>query len=447
MIILRRLKIAILLLSLIIISFSNVVLSNAIGFDKKIHKNVYVRNIDLSNLSKEEAIKKINKVIEDNDCFYLNLNDKKYSFSKNGIDVDYHVEDLAEEAYQVGRNNGFISNMRTKVDLNSGHKTILDYTFSYNEEKMNDYLNFVSQEIYTKPVNSSIKINRGNIVVSKEKYGYKLNKNKLKSIILSKVENIDNKDEEIPVITIKPYYLYDQLIKVNTVLGSFETYFNPKNENRSNNISLASNATSCILLEKGQVFSFNNSIKKSCINKDLKEAPIIVNGKQEKGIGGGMCQVSSTIYNAALYAGMNIINVKNHSIPSPYIEKGRDATVSQGFIDLKFSNNFNTPIYIYNEISGNKITSTIYGNQQNKLDIEVITKVKDVIHNRIVRKNSEDYDLGDKVIVQEGRKGYKVETYRVYKDNHLGNKIEYISESYYPAQDKIIIYGTREERK
>ena len=70
----------------------------------------------------------------------------------------------------------------------------------------------------------------------------------------------------------------------------------------------------------------------------LKEAPVIINGKPNKGIGGGMCQVSSTIYNAALYSGLKIINVRNHSIPSPYIEKGRDATVSVGCIDLKFLN-------------------------------------------------------------------------------------------------------------
>ena len=446
MIVLKRLKIAI-LLSLIIVSFSNVVLSNAIRFDGKIHKNVYVRNIDLSNLSKEEAIEKINKALKYNDCFSLKLNDKEYDFYKESIDVNYNVDDLVEEAYQVGRNNGIISNMRIKVDLNLGHKIILDYGFTYNEKKLENYLNFIYENIYTKPVNSSIRIKEGNIVVSKEKYGYKLDKDKLKSIILSKIENIDNNDEEIPIIKIKPHYLYNQLIKVNDVLGSFETYFNPKNENRSNNISLASSATSNILLEKGEVFSFNANIQNSHINKYLKEAPVIVNGKQEKGIGGGMCQVSSTIYNAALYADMDIINVKNHSIPSPYIEKGRDATVSGGFIDLKFSNKFATPIFIYNKISGNKITSTIYGNKKDNLDIGIITKVTDIINNKTVRENSEEYPLGEKVIVQEGRKGYKVETYRVYKNSHLGNKTEYISESYYPPQDKIVIYGTREERK
>ncbi len=79
-------------------------------------------------------------------------------------------------------------------------------------------------------------------------------------------------------------------------------------------------------------------------------------------------------------------------------------------------------------------------------DIEVITETTDILHNRIIRKNSEKYDLGVKTIEQEGRKGYKVQTYRVYKST-LDKEIEYIGQSYYPPQDKIIIYGTRELRK
>ena len=143
---------------------------------------------------------------------------------------------------------------------------------------------------------------------------------------------------------------------------------------------------------------------------------------------------------------MKIINVRNHSIPSPYIEMGRDATVSGGTIDLKFSNKFDNPIFIYNRIVGNKIVCTIYGNKKDNKDIEVITETTDILNNRIIRRNSEKYDLGVKTIEQEGRKGYKVQTYRVYKDT-LGKETEYIGQSYYPPQDKIIIYGTRELRK
>ena len=445
MIILKKLKIAI-LLSLLIVSFDNVVLSNAVGFEGKIHKNIYVRDIDISNLTREEAKNKINKIIESNNSFILNLSENKYVFLKEDIDVDYNVDDLIETAYGIGRNEGIISNIKTIGNLRLGKKIILDYRITYDEKKLNKYLMELNKKIYKKHKNATIRINNGQIIITKEKNGYKLNKDKLKNTLVEKIVNMDCSEEIIPIITIKPVYLYEDLSKIDTVLGRFETYFNSQNYNRSTNIKLAASATTNILLNQGEVFSFNSNIQNSDIGKYLKEAPVIINGKSEKGRGGGMCQVSSTIYNAALYSGMSIISVRNHSIPSPYIEKGRDATVSGGIIDLKFKNNYKTPVYIYNQVMGNKIVCTIYGNKRDKQDIEIITEITDEINNRIIRKNSEKYDLGVKTIEQEGRKAYKVKTYRVYKSD-FGNKSEYIGESYYPPQDKIIIYGTRELRK
>lgn len=445
MILLRKLKIAI-FLSLLIVSLGNVVLSDAIEFEGKIHKNIYVRAIDLSNLTKKEAMEKINKILDDNNSFSLNFNDKKYIFCKNDIGINYDVEEVVEKAYNIGRDKGIIANMKIRSSLAMGKKVILDYSITYDEKKLDKYLKELNKKIYIKPTSATIRIINGKIVITKEKNGYKLNKDELKNTIIRKIKDMDNEDEIIPTLSVKPFYSYKELSKIDTVLGSFETYFNANNYNRSNNIKLAANATSNILLDKGEIFSFNSCIQESHINKYLKEAPVIVNGKPEKGIGGGMCQVSSTIYNAALYSDMKIINVRNHSIPSPYIEMGRDATVSGGTIDLKFSNKFDSPIFIYNRIVGNKIVCTIYGNKKDNKDIEVITETTDILHNRIIRKNSEKYDLGVKTIEQEGRNGYKVQTYRVYKST-LGNETEYIGQSYYPPQDKIIIYGTRELRK
>lgn len=445
MILLRKLKIAI-ILSLLIVSSGNVVLSNAIEFEGKIYKNIYVRDIDLSNLTKKEAVKKIDKLLDDNNSFSLKFNDKEYVFCKKDIGTDYNVEEVVEKAYSVGRDKGIISNIKTKSNLAMGEKLILDYSITYDEKRLDKYLKELNKRIYMKPKNATIRIINGEITITKDKSGYKLNGDKLKKIIVRKIKDIDNKDEIIPILPVKPFHSYSDLSKINTVLGSFETYFNANNYNRSNNIKLSANATNNILLEKGEVFSFNSYIQKSRINEYLKEAPVIINGKSGKGKGGGMCQVSSTIYNAALYSGMQITNVRNHSIPSPYIEMGRDATISDGTIDLKFSNKFDNPVFIYNQIIGNKMVCTIYGNEKDNKDIEVITETTDILHNRIIRKNSEKYDLGVKTIEQEGRKGYKVKTYRIYK-SILGNKTEYIGQSYYPPQDKIIIYGTRELRK
>lgn len=445
MITVKKLKIAI-FLTLIITSLSNVILSNAISFEGKIHKNVYIEEIDLSNLTKKEATNKINSIIANNNSFTLYMNDKNYTFDKDYIDTVYKVEEAVKEAYSIGRSKGIINNFKIKADLDLGEEINIDLKYVYNENKLEDYLNCLNKEIYTEPVNSMIRINNENIVVTKEKYGYELDKNKMKFIINTKLKKLNSNKEVIPIIELKPQDLYKDLKKINTVLGRFETRFNPRNENRANNIRIAARATNNILLKKGDVFSFNSSIQNAHIDEYFKEAPIIMNGKQDKGKGGGICQVSSTIYNAALYSGLKIINITNHSIPSPYIEKGRDATVSEGYIDLKFSNNYDTPVFIYNQVFGNRIVATIYGNENDKKNIEIYTETIDIIPIKTIRKGSEKINLGEKEIEQEGRKGYKVRTYRIYKNND-GNKSEYISESYYPPQNKIIMYGTKEVNK
>ena len=247
---------------------------------------------------------------------------------------------------------------------------------------------------------------------------------------------------EIPIQVAEPKYKIEQLSKIDTILGTYETHFNPKVINRVNNIQIAANATSNILVNTEEEFSFNTFILNSNSVKNMKEAPVIIKGKLEKGLGGGICQVSSTMYNAALYAGMEITNIKNHTIPSAYISKGRDATISLGNIDFRFKNKFNTPILIYNEVFENRIVSTIYGNKEDKKDIEIVTEVIETLPNKVVEKRSEDFYKGEKFVEQDGRVGYKVNTFRVYKSENNITK-EFVYESFYPPMDKVIVYGIK----
>ena len=108
----------------------------------------------------------------------------------------------------------------------------------------------------------------------------------------------------------------------------------------------------------GESFSYNEHTGTRTISNGYKNAPVIVQGVVQEGIGGGVCQVSSTLYNAVLYAGLEIESIKNHSIPSSYVPKGRDATVSGGAIDFIFKNNLKYPVYIKNSVYGNTLTCT-----------------------------------------------------------------------------------------
>lgn len=145
----------------------------------------------------------------------------------------------------------------------------------------------------------------------------------------------------------------------NYEVASFTTKFSTtaKQANRNHNIQIASDAINGIIIQPNQTFSFNRITQESTNNgKDFKEAGILVNGKPSTGIGGGICQVSTTLFNTALYSGIEITERHNHSAKIGYVPAGRDATISWGGPDLKFKNTYKIPIQIESKVNNGQLT-------------------------------------------------------------------------------------------
>lgn len=161
-------------------------------------------------------------------------------------------------------------------------------------------------------------------------------------------------------------------------IASYTTkYTGADTNNRNYNMHLASDSINGIILEPGESFSYNDVILKNSHNgRDYKEAGIYSNGKAATGIGGGICQISSTLYQAALYSGMTITQRKNHSLPVAYMPNGRDATASWGSIDFKFRNDLNVPVKIDSVMKNGKLKIRFLATENPNIgDIKI-----DVIH-------------------------------------------------------------------
>ena len=143
------------------------------------------------------------------------------------------------------------------------------------------------------------------------------------------------------------------------ILSSFSTKFNKNAEARTHNMKLASIAIDNYVLEPGKTFSFNEVVGYAGPGQGYKEAVIFVEGKEEKAYGGGICQVSSTLYNAAMEAGLEIVERHPHSRAVHYVEKGKDAATSYGGVDLKFKNSHPFPVTVNTYISGESFTVEI----------------------------------------------------------------------------------------
>lgn len=144
------------------------------------------------------------------------------------------------------------------------------------------------------------------------------------------------------------------------VLSSFSTRY-VANPNRTTNLILASNKIDGMVLMPGETFSYNKIVGERTISEGYREAAIFVNGKTVDGLGGGICQVSTTLYEAALYANLEIIERRNHQLVPSYIGPGLDATVVYGLTDFKFKNNRNYPIKIISSVSNGLCTFQILG--------------------------------------------------------------------------------------
>jgi len=144
------------------------------------------------------------------------------------------------------------------------------------------------------------------------------------------------------------------------LLSSYTTYFDPTNTHRAHNIQLSSNAINGHVVNVGEVFSFNQVVGERTLERGYKPAPEIVKGEYTEGIGGGICQTSSTLFNAVDAAGLRVIERVSHSHVVTYVPIGRDATVSWREPDFKFQNQLNAPIKISSKTQDGKITVAIY---------------------------------------------------------------------------------------
>lgn len=184
---------------------------------------------------------------------------------------------------------------------------------------------------------------------------------------------------DIPVIEEKePNLTAEEAKAINRVLGRYTTYFYPE-KNRSKNIELAAHSLNGIYLKPGELFSYNQATGSRSADNGYLEAPVILNGKLVPGSGGGVCQVSTTLFNAVLLAGLEVTERTCHYSPVSYAPIGRDATVAEGSLDFCFRNHLKQGIYLYTEYAPGSVTVWILGNQNDVPSSVDITKTKEEI--------------------------------------------------------------------
>lgn len=229
------------------------------------------------------------------------------------------------------------------------------------------------------------------------------------------------------------------------ILGTFTTRYDASNKNRSNNVSLASSKIDETVIMPGETFSYNQTVGKRTISEGFKEAGAYAGGKVIQEVGGGICQVSSTLYNAVLYANLEIVDRSNHYFQTSYVDAGRDATVSWGTVDFKFKNNRKYPIKI-EAVSKNGVTKiSIKGIREEKeYEVVIQSEITSIIQKNIRYEEDSTLDSSMERIEQEGHNGCTSKTYKILKLNGYTISTEVISADYYHSLEKIIKKGIKQ---
>lgn len=288
-------------------------------------------------------------------------NGQEYQIQPQEINWTPKVNDAVDEAESYGRGKGLLGNFGEQVSsFMGGHDVKLAAV--YDEDLLNQKINEIAAQVNTQPVNAYVNLHsNGMIEPIAGVIGKKLDTEKLAASLKDPLTNLTMPNQAIALEMedIQPFVTTEDVAKIDTVLGEYSTYYYPGD--RGDNIWIAANSISDKILKPGWEFSFNTTVGPRTYEAGYKPAGVIINGKADVDYGGGVCQVSSTLYNAVLLAGLTPTERTPHYFQSSYIGYGRDATVADGQIDFKFRNDLPHTVYLKGEASGSTLTMYVLG--------------------------------------------------------------------------------------
>lgn len=407
-----------------------------------IRKGIFIEQTDISRLTVEQAgsivTENIKKSFPD-DIITVAYGERQWNFKLNEIDYKFLVEDAVKQAYSIARTGNLFNKTYNSILL-SINKVRINVGVDYDRDKIKKLLEKIKNECDTTEKNAEI-----NYVYEKVKFkhhtvGKSLDIDRNTELIENQLKERNFGIINLQIDEIKPHIMYDEIKDISQRISSFSTRFNAGDLKRSDNIRLASDRIDNKILLPGDEFSMNEALGPRTLENGYKEAPVIIKNELVEGIGGGICQVSSTLYNAVLLAGLDVTERTHHSMPLTYISPGRDATINEDSIDFRFVNNLDYPVCIQADVDGGKLGICILG--RNREDGNIIKLKTEVLEtyppktDEIILDVSLQFD--ESVIERKSIKGLRVVLYReTYRNGKLLWR-EKLTEDYYkPVQGKV----------
>lgn len=456
---------------------------------------------EAQSLIETKILEKINNYIK------IYVDNEENTILLSQIELNYDIKTAIDEAYNVGRGGNIFANnfsiLKSKI---FGEE--IEINFEYNEKLLNNIIQDIKNKIENPIKEPTYCIEDEELIITKGVEGYTIDENELKDKIIKAMQlendncinintflvkpddiNIEEIYEEVHTQAQDAYYTTDPVEVFPEVIGidfdiesateilkeekdeyviplvityptkttkdiglevfpdrlsTISTRYDATNQTRTNNLQIAMDKINGVIVMPGEIFSYNKTLGKRTVEAGYKDAAGYAGGKVVQMIGGGICQISSTLYDAVLYANLDIVERHNHAFLTSYIGPGKDATVVYGSLDFQFKNTRNYPIKIVSNMQNGIATISIYGiKEENEYDVEIFTTVLSYIPYEIIYENDSSLESGTEVVTQEGQKGCKSITYKILKQNGKEISRSVLSTDTYSPMNKYISRGTK----
>ena len=403
-------KIPIIISTLLVLTgATTAAVSDSIADSNKIVSGVNFEGVPLAGMN-DVAAKSFLQAEAAKKMLPLNFQYGDQQFTINPAEIGWtaQIDNAVAQAQSYGRGGTFLQNLTSQFNTMTA-KPQITLSANFDENLLNQKIAEIAAKIDTQPVNAVVNLNGDNIEKIPGVIGKKLDQTKLAESLKEPLKNLTlNGAIQLEPEEIQPFITTEDISQIDTVLGEYTTYYYPGN--RGENIWIAANALSDKIVKTGWEFSFNTTVGPRSYAAGYYNAPVIINGKTEDGVGGGVCQVSSTLYNAVLLAGLTPTERTPHYFPSSYVSAGRDATVADDVIDFKFRNDFDHPVYLKSFTNGSAVTICVFGT---RADLN-----------------------GNTISIETSGTAMKPTVYRVYYNNGQVVKEEYLhTDVYYNPKD------------
>lgn len=408
---------------------------------------VHIDGIDLSGKSYDEAeqlLKKSSqKALADMNVVLVYAGEETV-FGCDELGVTIHYKEALDEVYQYNRDDSDslekrfdktaeVSKMThslssVQIDDSKINKTIQDYVAQYEKDAVD------AGAVFDK--------NTRTFTFTKEENGTYIDAGLIVSQIKDKVDKKDFSPLKVTSDVLYPFMKQSDLRENMKQVASYETIAD-EDESRDINISLMCDAVDGLEIKPGEVLSINELVGERTVAKGFKAAPAIVDGLTMDDIGGGICQLAGTLYNAALLADMEIVERVSHTWPSDYLPVGQDATLNWDDKDLKIKNTTDCSIFISARFENQKVKVRLYGKP---LDTGVTLKVENEIVDEFEPARTEyrytsELPDGYSKTIRKGKTGYSVKVYRIYYKNGVETNRVLMSWDKYQPLGKIVLVG------